>query len=112
MRIRQAGKVNVEKMQMKEDRTLTARVHQRLKARGVLAVAQNIAMQFHVPLRLLLSRQKTKSVALARKSLYQAMRNLHMSNVEIGQLLERDSSSVLAGLRASDSSSNLDSAAE
>ncbi len=70
-----------------------------LRRRGVLIVADTVACESGIPLYLLLGRSRGKSVSLARRALYRSLRLRGLSLPEIGSLLNRDHTTILAGLR-------------
>ncbi len=79
----------------------TARqVRWNLESRRLLPLADEISVRAGVPLMLLLGKSRHKSVAEARRELYFALRCCALSLPEIGKILLRDHTTILAGLRS------------
>lgn len=66
---------------------------------GLLGLVDHIAEAHHVTRGDVLGRGRTKRVAAARHAVMRAMRDMGMSYPEIGGLLDRDHSTVMAALR-------------
>ena len=73
-------------------------VEDRLRERGLLPCAKQIAKAHFVPLAELLGTSRMKSVAAARKLLYGALQAQGLSTTEIGFLLGRDHSTIVCAL--------------
>ena len=71
-----------------------------LKERGLLFLLDEICRQHHVSREEITGRNRTRSVSLARHDLWQRLRELGFSYVEIGRLFERNHTTVLHGVRA------------
>lgn len=69
-----------------------------LRSRGLLDEARAVAEAHHVDLFDLLGRSRERSIARARAALYVRLHGLGLSSPEIGRALDRDHSTVLAGL--------------
>lgn len=76
-----------------QDRTST------LASRGLLGLVDHVAEAHHVTRGDVLGRGRTKRVAQARHAVMRALRDMGMSYPEIGRLLGRDHTTVLAALR-------------
>ncbi len=71
----------------------------RLYELGYLPMADFIAKQHNVTLRVLLGKTRFDQARHARKALYQALRDKGMTLVAIATTLNRDHSSISVGLR-------------
>jgi chromosomal replication initiation ATPase DnaA len=70
-----------------------------LTRRGLFHLAERVVADTGVPMDVLLGRDRHKSVTTARRALYLALRMHGLSLPEIGILLGRDHTTILAGLR-------------
>ncbi len=71
----------------------------RLRARDLLGVVDSLCSGHGVPRDLVLGRSRPKSVAFARNRLYAELSRTGLSYPEIGSLLDRDHTTVMAGVR-------------
>jgi chromosomal replication initiation ATPase DnaA len=62
-------------------------VYENLKRAHLLHLVDQVSVTFCIPIHLLLSRRRTKTVALARRALYRELRMLGYSLPEIGLIL-------------------------
>lgn len=71
----------------------------RLQVRGLLAMAEEVALAHHVTVEEVASRARSKRVCAARRVVFARLRSLGLSLPEIGRILGRDHTTVLVGLR-------------
>ncbi len=71
-----------------------------LRARDLLELVEGIAKANHVTADAVLGRGRTLSVARARRAVCVALRGLGYSYVEVGQLVGRDHTTVMAACGA------------
>jgi chromosomal replication initiation ATPase DnaA len=70
-----------------------------LRVRGLLGVVERRAAEYHVTVADILGRGITKSVVAARHAVISDLSATGRSAVEVGKLLDRDHTSVLAALK-------------
>jgi chromosomal replication initiation ATPase DnaA len=72
---------------------------ERLASRGLLGIVDAMASAYAVTREDILGARRTKQAAAARHAVMRALRDMGMSYPEIGWLLGRDHTTVLAALR-------------
>lgn len=81
----------------RKERSQIHRIKQNLRSRGFLTLAKTIASDHHLPVEVVLSYRRTKSVMMAKKALYRALRAHALSYPEVGALLEKNHSTIFFG---------------
>lgn len=77
-----------------------AAIVEALRVRGLLRLVDETVRPFFVTREDALGRSRTLSVARARKAVYVALREKGLSYTEIGRLVGRDHTTVVAGVRS------------
>lgn len=76
-----------------------ARIVADLKGRGLLSLAVRAAQKYHVPLDHVLGRRRTAPVVQARHELWVFVYELVPSTTVVGEIFDRDHTTILVGMR-------------
>lgn len=95
------GKSATDESAQRLQSTPVERVIAALHKRELLGLAEKVARTHHVTVHELLGRKRSQAVRKARRALYQALVDEGFSSVEVGDLLDRDHTTVLASLKKS-----------
>lgn len=89
----------VKRAILTDDDRVAFRLAERLRARGLYPLAETAAKKHHVLVGEMLGRGRSPSLVRARADLFVALRHLGMSYPEIGAMLDRDHTTVMAACK-------------